>query len=330
MTGQPVGTGPQSISWEDLARTAAALDGIAVRTPLVESAALTRRFGNPVWLKCEQHQPIGAFKIRGAYTAMSRLSPEERSRGIITHSSGNHGQAVAFAAKHFGVRAVIVMPKSAPAVKVEGIRRHGAEIVFTTPKEREARAEELIQREGLVLVPPYDNIDVIMGQGTCAFEILEDHPEIETIICPIGGGGMLAGTCAAVAAMAGARADGTSRTVYAVEPEVSPKLTAALAAGHPVPFEPVDTLADGLVPPATGALTLSYIRPVIAGVATLTEAEIGAGVRFLFHSMALKVEPSGATPVGALLAGRIRPTGPTALILTGGNVDPAVFARLVA
>lgn len=313
-----------TISREDLARTAAALGGIAERTPLVESAELSRRVGASVWVKCEQHQPIGAFKLRGAYTAISRLPAETRARGIITHSSGNHGQAVAYVAKHFGVRAVIVMPENAPAVKVEGIRRHGAEIVFTTRKERERRSRELMEREALVMVAPYDNLDVIMGQGTCAFEIFEEQPRVGTIITPVGGGGMIAGTCAAVTAIK----PGTA--VWGVEPALSPKLTAALAAGHPVAFEPVETLADGLVPPSVGTITFSYIQPVITGTATLTEDEIAAGVKFLYRSMGLRVEPSGATPVAALLAGKVVPAGPTACVLTGGNVDPAAFRRLVA
>ncbi len=312
-----------TISREDLARTQAALATIAVRTPLVESAALSRQFGVPVRVKCEHHQPIGAFKIRGAYTAISRLPEAQRARGIITHSSGNHGQAVAYVAKHFGVKAVIVMPETAPAVKVEGIRRHGAEIVFTTKKEREQRAQDLIDKHGYVFVAPYDNVDVIMGQGTCAYEIFEDQPETSLLISPVGGGGMIAGTCAAIAAIK------PSATIYGVEPASSPKLRAALDAGHPVPFEPVDTLADGLVPPSLGSITLEYIKPVVKDAIALTEAEIAAGVRFLFRSMGLKVEPSGATSVAAILAGKIKPTGPTACILTGGNVDPAVFARLV-
>jgi len=313
-----------TITREDLARTAAALREIAAPTPLVESAELTRRFGAPVWVKCEHLQPIGAFKIRGAFTAISRLPAAERARGIVTHSSGNHGQAVAYVAKHFGVRAVIVMPENAPQIKVDGIRRHGAEIVFTTRKERERKAQELIEKDGLVLVAPYDNLDVIMGQGTCAFEIFEDQPSIVTIVTPIGGGGMLAGTCAAVLAIK------PSTTVYGVEPARSPKLTAALEAGHPVAFEPVETLADGLVPPSIGTITFEYIRHVVKAAIALTEDEIAAGVRFLFRSMGLKVEPSGATPVAALLAGKIDPSGPTACVLTGGNVDPAIFNRLVA
>lgn len=312
------------ISRADIERTAAALAGNAERTPLVESAELTRTFGVPVRVKCEFLQPIGAFKQRGAYTAISRLAPEARARGVITHSSGNHGQAVAYVAKQFGVRAVIVVNDTAPAVKIEGMRRHGAEVVLTPAREREQRCRELTEREGLALVPPYDNVDVIMGQATCSYEILQDQPATKAIIAPIGGGGMLAGTCATV------RALNVDVEVYGVEPALSPKLTAALEAGKPVVFDPVTTLADGLVPPATGAITLSYIQPVIRGVVTLTEAEIGAGVRFLYRSMGLRVEPSGATPVAALLAGKITPRTPTACILTGGNVDPVVFGRLVA
>jgi threo-3-hydroxy-L-aspartate ammonia-lyase len=312
-----------TISRDDLKGAADALHGIAVRTPLVESAELSRRFGVPVYLKCEQLQPIGAFKLRGAYTAISRLPEATRRRGIVTHSSGNHGQAVAYVAKHFGVRAVIVMPENAPEIKVEGIRRHGAEIVFTTRAERERRSAELVEREGLVLVAPYDDPHVILGQGTCAWEILEDQPGIQTIVSPIGGGGMLAGTCATVLAV------NPAIRVVAVEPAVSAKLTAALAAGKPVAFDPVDTLADGLVPPSTGTLTFAIIRQVVNEVATLEEAEMAAGVRVLFRSMGLRVEPSGATPVAALLAGKVVPRGPTACILTGGNVDPVLFAKLV-
>ena len=174
------------------------------------------------------------------------------------------------------------------------------------------------------MVAPYDNLDVIMGQGTCAFEIFEDQPDVATIITPIGGGGLIAGTCAAVAAIK------PDTAVWAVEPAVSPKLTAALAAGHPVAFEPVETLADGLVPPSVGTITFAYLQPVIRGAVVLTEAEIAAGVKFLYRSMGLRVEPSGATPVAALLARKVTPTGPTACVLTGGNIDPAVFSRLVA
>ncbi|MBM4185874.1 MAG: threonine/serine dehydratase [Gemmatimonadetes bacterium] len=314
---------PPKITREDLERTAAALAGHAERTPLVESAELSRRFGVPVRVKCEFLQPVGAFKQRGAYTAIARLTPEQRARGIITYSSGNHGQAVAYVAKEFGARAVIVVNDTAPAIKIEGMRRHGAEIVLVSRKDRERRAHALIDREGLVLVAPYDNVDVVMGQGTCALEILQDQPETGTIITPIGGGGMLAGTCAAVAAIK------PEVAVYGVEPALSPKLTAALAAGHPVPFDPVETLADGLVPTATGEITLAYIAPVIRQAITLTEDEIAAGVRFLYRSMGLKVEPSGATPVAALIAGKIAPSGPVACVLTGGNMDPAVFRRLV-
>jgi threonine dehydratase len=316
-----------TISQADLIRTAAALRTITDRTPLVESAELSRRFGVPVSVKCEHLHPIGAFKIRGAFTAISRISrltEEERARGIITHSSGNHGQAVAYVAKHFGVRAVIVMPERAPAIKVEGIKRHGAEIVVTTKKERERRSRELMEAQGLVMVAPYDNLDVIMGQGTCALEIFEDRPDTGTIITPIGGGGMIAGTCAAVAAIK------PDTAAWAVEPAVSPKLTAALAAGHPVAFEPVETLADGLVPPAVGTITFAYLQPVLRGAILVTEEEIAEGVKFLYRSMGLKVEPSGATPVAALLAGKVTPQGPTACVLTGGNVDPVVFSRLVA
>jgi len=182
-----------------------------------------------------------------------------------------------------------------------------------------------MEKEGLVMIAPYDNLEVITGQGTCALEILEDQPGIETLIVPVGGGGMIAGSSATVMAL---KPEGVR--IVAVEPALSPKLSLALAAGHPVPLDPVDTLADGLVPPAIGQITFQFIRRVVREAVPLSEEEIAAGVRFLFRSLGLRLEPSGATPVAALLTGRLQPTGPTACILTGGNVDPTLFNRLVA
>lgn len=295
-------------------------------TPLVESASLSRLAGVPVHLKCEQWQPMGAFKARGAFTAVRRLSADARARGLVTHSSGNHGQAVAWAAEQAGLRAVIVMPRTAPRIKVEGVRRFGGEIVFVdpVPSARAAKAEALAAEQGLTLIPPYEHDDVILGQATCAWEILEQEPSIRTILAPIGGGGLLAGTSVAV------RTLGVDARVVGVEPEGAAKLTAALAAGHPVTLPETHSVADGLLPLSVGRLTFQYMHQVVREAVRVSDDEIGSAVKHLYDCSGLRVEPSGAVGVAALLHGRIELTTPTAIVCTGGNIEPALFARLTA
>ena len=318
---------PVRPSADELRSALAALREIVSPTPLVECHALSRRLGAPVWLKCEQFQPIGAFKIRGAWTALSRLSPEARAAGVITHSSGNHAQAIAFAARRLGIEAVIVMPESAPAVKVEGVRRLGAEIVFVAPNPaaRSERADQLAAQRGLTLVPPYDDPHIVLGQGTCALEILDARDDIGTILAPIGGGGLLAGTCAAV------RAFRPETRVIGVEPALVPKLSAALAAGEPTAVEARESVADGLLPVSVGRLTFDYIRASVREAASVSEREIQEAMRMLYWECGLRVEPSGAVACAALLAGRVRPEGggPAAAIVSGGNVDRDRFDALV-
>lgn len=308
-----------------LRATANHLRLVAPPTPLVECGPLTHLTGVPVWLKCEQFQPIGAFKVRGAWTAVSGLSADARARGIVTHSSGNHGQAIAFAAKQLGLRAVIVMPESAPKVKVAAVRSHGAEVVFVPPiaTARSAKADELAESEGLTLVPPYDDPNVILGQATCGLEILEASPDIMTILTPIGGGGLLAGTACAVQAIRPAV------RLIGVEPTGAPKLSAALSAGEPTPTEGPGSIADGLLPLSVGRLTWQYIAPVVHEAVSVTDEEIAQAMKLLYWTCGLRVEPSGAVTVAALQSGKLRPTTATALVLTGGNVDPARFQELV-
>jgi threonine dehydratase len=316
-------TGPR-VDLDDIRRAAAGLIGLARRTPLVESPALSRAVGVEVRLKCEHLQPIGAFKVRGASTAILRLTPEERKRGVVTHSSGNHGQAVAWAARRLGSTAVVVMPRSAPAIKVEGVRREGGEVIFVdTMAEREPMSRRLAAERGLVLIPPYEHANVIAGQGTCGLEILEQWPGVGTLLVPVGGGGLLAGVATAV---------GTLRPdvrIVGVEPATVPKLSAALAAGHPVEVERQVSLADGLLPPALGTLAWAQVAGRVHEAAGVTDDELRAAVRFLFEAQGLRVEPSGAATVAALLARRVQPAGPTVALLTGGNVDPDLFDRLV-
>jgi threonine dehydratase len=219
----------------DAVRAAArGLDGVAVRTPMVELPALITRVGVPVSLKCEQLQPIGAFKIRGAYTAVARVAAAGGSPGVVTASSGNHGQAIAYSAQRFGLRAVVVMPGATPRIKVEGVKRYGGEVVFAGPvrsAEQGVRAEAIARDEGLTLIPPFDHPDVVTGQATLGLEILEQRPEVETILSPVSGGGLIAGISVAVAAL-----KPTVRLV-GVEPEGAAKLTAALAAGQPTTLQ---------------------------------------------------------------------------------------------
>jgi threonine dehydratase len=298
------------------------LEGVVVRTPL---ARVPGPAGRPFLLKCEQLQPVGAFKLRGAYTAVARLGDRRRA-GVVTSSSGNHGLALAWSARAFGVRAVVVMPETAAAVKVEAVRRHGGEVVFagrTRSPEQTERAEALAREEGLRFVPPFDHPDVIAGQATCGLEILEDAPGVTTLLVPVGGGGLLAGICAAVTALK------PSVRVIGVEPEGAAKLSAALAAGAPVALAGTESLADGLLTRSIGRLTWDVLHPVVREAVQVTELEIGEGVRHLYERARLVVEPSGAVTTAALLAGRVPADGVVVAVATGGNVDPAVFQRLV-
>lgn len=310
----------------DLRATAAGLRGVALETPLIAAPEVAERAGGPVRLKGEHLQPVGAFKIRGAWTAVSRLDEAARARGIVTHSSGNHGQALACAGRRAGIRTVVVMPDTAPGIKVDGVRRHGAEVIQVTgpASERGRVAEELAARDGLVLVPPYESHDVVAGQATCTLEILDAWADVGTIVVPVGGGGLLAGACAAVRALRPAV------RIVAVEPVGAPKLSRALEAGAPVTLDHTESLADGLLPMRIGTIPFEYIRDVVADVVQVTDSELTEAVRFLYRTMGLRIEPSGAATVAALLAGSVSARGGAAAILSGGNVDPDLFARLVA
>jgi threonine dehydratase len=314
-----------AVSLAELRAAAQGLRGVAVETPLFSIAALDQHAGVRTLLKGEHLQPVGAFKIRGAYTAASRIPPDQRARGLITYSSGNHGQAVAYAARQLGTRAVVVMPERAPAIKVEGVRRLGGEAIIAgnSSAERYTKASRLADEQGLVMVPPFESLDVIAGQGTCGLEIIEQCPEVESIIVPVGGGGLIAGIAAAVAALK------PSVEVIGVEPVGAPKLTRALEAGGPVTLEHTESLADGLLPLSIGAIPFAILSGIVHRTVVVDEADIVAALRFLYDEGGLMVEPSGAVTTAALLTRRIRPTGPTVAVVSGGNVDPALFQRLV-
>lgn len=305
-----------------LRAAATALAGVAVRSPLIEAPELSRRLGVPVWLKCEQWQPIGAFKVRGAWTAITRMPETLRARGVIAHSSGNHGRAVAWVARRLGHQAVIVMNDNAPPVKVDAVRAEGAEVVLVDRYLRLKTAEDRAARDGLAMVPPFEHSDVVLGQATCALEILDDQPELSALLSPVGGGGLLAGCCSAAMAL------GRSLEIIGVEPAGAAKLSAALEAGKPVALSATASIADGLLPVAVGQIPWVLIGQRVRRALCINEDAIAAAVRFLYQSMGLRVEPSGAITVAALLEGQLRPEGPVAAILSGGNVDPDLFARL--
>jgi threonine dehydratase len=312
------------ITLENLREALAGLAGVAERTPLLPLALGSDTM--PVRLKAEHLQPIGAFKIRGAWTALRRLSPSDRAAGVVTSSSGNHGLGIAFAAQRLGVRAVVVMPESAPAIKVDGVRKLGAEVVLagkTRSPEQTAVAQSYVTDHGMTMIPPYDHLDVIAGQGTVGMEILEQWPEVRTIIVPVGGGGLLAGICSAV------RSTGANVRVVAAEPAGIPKLSAAVRAGSPEFLTGGSSLADGLLTPSVGDLTWPLIRDVLADVVQVTDADIRVAVRWL-ATQGLRVEPSGSVTTAAVLANPALITGPTALVCSGGNVDASRYLELIA
>lgn len=306
------------VSLDEIRAAAAILRGIAVRTPLLPCDPLTAQLGTPVLLKPEMLQRGGAFKFRGAYTFLARLSPEARARGVITASSGNHGQAVALAAQLFGVAATIVMPTTVPRAKRDGAVRLGARCFYAgvTTAERMTRALEIAEAEGLTMVPPYDDPTIIAGQGTLGLEIGEDCPTVGTVLVPIGGGGLSSGVATAVKALA------PQVRVVGVEPEGSPKYTRAVAAGEPVtiPADP-SGLADGLLAVRIGTRNFQHLHAHMDEAITVPDALLPCAVQFLLDRMKIVAEPSGAITVAALLDRRVAVQGPTVCVLSGGNVE---------
>lgn len=299
--------------------------------------------GHPVWLKCESLQHGGAFKVRGAYNFVSRLTPEEREAGLITFSSGNHAQGVAYAAREFGLEALIVMPEDAPEVKREATRALGGRVVFEgyTTEERKRRALEIAAEEGYTVVPPFDHRDIIAGQGTVGLEIVEqlreharrsggdpDGPASRPglAVVPIGGGGLLSGTAAALDGLA------PECRVVGVEPEGAASMKASLDAGEPVTLDEVDSVADGLKPVRPGDVTFRHVRALVDDVVTVTDAAIREATVWCAREH-LVVEPSGAATVAALASGRVpgHPRDPsegaTVAVLSGGNVDMDLLGR---
>ncbi len=313
-------------SLDDVRAAARRIEGVAVRTPLLPFHEASERIGGEVRLKCECLQRAGSFKIRGAFNLVSQLTPEELERGIITYSSGNHAQAVALTAGIKGVRAVVVMPTTAPPVKVAGARRLGAEVHFegTTSIERKHRAEAIAREEGLAMIPPFDDPRIIAGQGTVGLEIAQEWPEAEIVLAPIGGGGLAGGTAAALKHLL------PGVTVMGVEPRGASCMRAALDAGEPVTLEGIDTIADGLAPVRAGDLTFQHGREFLDDVVVVEDEAIREAAAYLLNRRKLVVEYSGAATLGALLSGVVDGEDRrVAVVLSGGNLDPAVLEELV-
>lgn len=313
------------ISFANVQAAAERIAGVAHRTPVVSSRTLNELTGLEVFLKCESFQRGGSFKFRGAYNAISRLV-EERGRdgvGVIAFSSGNHAQGVALAAKLLGVSAVICMPNDAPKVKLEATRGYGAEVLIydRLTTDREAFAKGIAQERGLHMIPPFDHPDIIAGQGTATLELLQEVPDLDTILTPIGGGGLISGTSLA------AHAHNPEIAVYGVEPEDADDTLQSLRAGKRIKIAPPKTIADGVRPQQPGEITFPIMQEHLRDVLIVNDEEIMQAVAFALLRMKLVFEPTGAVTLAAVLANRL-PKGArkVGLIISGGNIDPEVLA----
>ncbi|MCR8573123.1 threo-3-hydroxy-L-aspartate ammonia-lyase [Streptomyces sp. Isolate_219] len=333
MTQSPTGpTGPGStdvpdvVTFDDVRDAARRLAGVAHRTPVLRSRTLDALVGAEVHLKCENFQRVGAFKFRGAYNALSRLSPEQLARGVVAYSSGNHAQAVALAARELGSHAVIVMPEDSPKSKTDATAGYGAEIVrydrYTG--DRVALGRQLAEERGLALIPPYEHPHIIAGQGTAALELIEETGPLDALLTPVGGGGLMAGSAtAATALVPGIRMIG-------VEPEAGDDTLRSLAAGHPVTIPVPHTIADGQAIATPGELTFAVNRRLLDSVVLVSDDEIRAAMKFAFERLKIVTEPSGASALAALLTGRVTPLPPRiGVIISGGNVGLERFLELL-
>ena len=305
------------VSFEDVKAAAVRLEGVAHRTPVATSRTLDARTGGRLFLKCENLQRAGAFKFRGAYNAIARLSPAERARGILTYSSGNHAQAIALASRILGARATIVMPLNAPAAKRRATEGYGARVVAYDPAtaKREEVAEALRREGDPVLIPPYDHADVIAGQGTAAKELLEEVGELDLLLVCCGGGGLLSGSALS------ARALSPRCRVVGVEPELADDATRSFRTGtlHTVTNPP--TIADGARTPSLGTLTFPLVRELVDDMVTVADEDLVRAMRFVWERMKLVVEPTGALGIAALLEGAVPAMPRTGVVISGGNVD---------
>lgn len=312
-----------AVTIDDIREAAQRLRGIVHRTPVVTSRTLDEMTGCSVYFKCENLQRMGAFKFRGAYNRISRFSPEQKKGGVVAFSSGNHAQGVALACKLLGIPAVIVMPEDAPKAKVEATKGYGAQVVFYDRhrSHRAEIAEKLCAERGATLVPPFDDVHILAGAGTAALELLEDVPDLDTIVTPVGGGGLLSGTSIA------AHAVNPAINIFGVEPETGNDMQQSVARGEIVHIDVPRTIADGLQTQAPGRITFPIVKNERAEIVTVSDDELRDAMRFAFERMKIVMEPSGAAGLAALMTGKIR-GGRIGVIVSGGNVDLSRFAEL--
>ncbi len=312
---------------DEVRAAARRIEGVAHRTPVLHSRTLDARVGARVHVKCENFQRVGAFKFRGAYNALASLSPEERARGVVAYSSGNHAQGVALAAALLGIEATIVMPHDAPASKREATRGYGARVVEYRrgEEDREAIAAEIVARSGALTIAPYDDPRIIAGAGTAALELGEEIGTLDALVLAVGGGGLLSGSAIAL------HDRSPDAALWGVEPEAGNDFQRSLAAGERVSIPVPQTIADGLQTTSPGKLTFEIARAHGARIATVSDDDLRSAMRFACERLKIVLEPSGAAALAALLAGRIEVAGKNVgIILTGGNIDAARFAAAIS
>ncbi|WP_340646541.1 threonine/serine dehydratase [Phenylobacterium sp.] len=322
-----------SVTLADIEAAAARIKGHAVETPLIESPALNDRLGRRVLIKPETLQRVGAFKFRGAYNRLAQLDADQRKAGVVAFSSGNHAQGVALAAKLLGIPALIVMPADAPVVKVEATRGYGAEVRLydRLTEDRVAIAAQIAAQRGSVVVPAFDDLDIIAGQGTVGLELVTQAKALgvtfDVVVSPVGGGGLMAGVATAVKALS------PKTALVGVEPAGFDDTLRSLQAGSRQTLTPTTrSLCDALESPAPGELTFPILQQTLADIAVVSDAEVAHAMRYAFSTLKLVTEPGGSVGLAALLAGKVKTwgDGTTGLVLSGGNVDPALFAEILA
>ena len=322
----PMASPSLSVTLEDVRAAQDLLSGVVRPTPLEYSRALADRVGAEVYLKCENLQRAGSFKIRGAYTRMARLSDEEKARGVVAASAGNHAQGVALAAQLLGIKAKVYMPHGAPMPKLVATKAYGATIeqVGTTIDECLVKAREWEASTGAVLIHPFDHPDIVAGQGTCGLEIIQECPDVKTIVVSAGGGGLLAGIATAVKALK------PDVRIIGVQAEQAAAYPLSLAAGKPVAFENMQTMADGIAVGMPGDVPYALVRELVDDMETVSEEALSRALLFLLERAKLVVEPAGAAAVAHLLttAGR-HVDGPVVAVLSGGNIDPLLLLRII-
>jgi len=317
------------VTLDDIQAAAKLLDGVIAHTPIEQSRALGRLTGSNVYFKCENLQRAGSFKVRGAYVRMAKLSEEQKARGVVAASAGNHAQGVAVAAARLGIKARIFMPLGVALPKLAATQGHGAEVVLHGHNVDEALAEaqRYADETGAVFVHPFDNVDIVAGQGTLGLELLEQIPNLDTVLMGVGGGGLLAGV--AVAIKERARELGREVKIIGVQAENAAAYPPSLAADALVPLSKVSTIADGIAVGRPGQLPFSIIKELVDDVVTVSEDSLARALIFLLERAKLVVEPAGAVGVAALLDGKIQNPGNTAVILSGGNIDPMLMLKVI-